>query len=84
MIGSVLMPFDPPSFSNSKRMDNTLDIQRDHLNLIDTTLRLLADKGVLYFSALGESHEFLYDARVLERFEREVEVRFEEAIAAES
>ena len=41
-------------------------------------------KGVLYFSALGESHEFLYDARVLERFEREVEVRFEEAIAAES
>lgn len=41
---------DPPSFSNSKRMKSTLDIQRDHASLIHAAMRLLADKGSLYFS----------------------------------
>lgn len=41
---------DPPSFSNSKRMDNTLDVQRDHVQLIDAAMHLLAPKGILYFS----------------------------------
>lgn len=41
---------DPPSFSNSKRMEGTLDIQRDHEQLIDQTMRLLAPQGRLYFS----------------------------------
>lgn len=41
---------DPPSFSNSKRMVDTLDVQRDHPKLIDDAMRLLALNGILYFS----------------------------------
>ncbi len=41
---------DPPSFSNSKRMTNTLDIQRDHEQLIHSAMRLLNPNGRLYFS----------------------------------
>ena len=41
---------DPPTFSNSKRMDGVLDIQRDHAELIVASMRLLAPGGVLLFS----------------------------------
>jgi len=41
---------DPPSFSNSKRMSDTLDIQRDHEALMHAAMRLLQPGGVLYFS----------------------------------
>ena len=41
---------DPPSFSNSKRMQQTLDISRDHEQLIRACMRLLTAQGVLYFS----------------------------------
>lgn len=41
---------DPPSFSNSKRMTGVLDLQRDHIKLIDQAMRLLAPGGALYFS----------------------------------
>lgn len=45
-----LIVMDPPTFSNSKRMDDFLDIQRDHPGLINDCLRLLSPAGVLYFS----------------------------------
>jgi 23S rRNA (cytosine1962-C5)-methyltransferase len=41
---------DPPTFSNSKRMDDVLDIQRDHVELINDCLALLNEGGVIYFS----------------------------------
>lgn len=41
---------DPPSFSNSKRMKDTLDIQRDHEALITAAMKLLNPQGTLYFS----------------------------------
>lgn len=41
---------DPPTFSNSKRMHTSLDIQRDHQALIHAAMRLLAKGGYLYFS----------------------------------
>lgn len=41
---------DPPTFSNSKRMDDVLDIQRDHPALIREALRILSPGGTLYFS----------------------------------
>lgn len=41
---------DPPSFSNSKRMADTLDIQRDHEQLIQAAMHLLNLNGQLYFS----------------------------------
>lgn len=45
-----LIVLDPPSFSNSKRMDGTFDVQRDQLGLLSATLELLAPGGELYFS----------------------------------
>jgi 23S rRNA (guanine2445-N2)-methyltransferase / 23S rRNA (guanine2069-N7)-methyltransferase len=41
---------DAPSFSNSKRMEGTLDIQRDHVFLIQAALKSLTSQGKLYFS----------------------------------
>lgn len=41
---------DPPSFSNSKRMDDVLDVQRDHVNMIHQAMRALDEKGTLVFS----------------------------------
>lgn len=41
---------DPPTFSNSKKMKDILDIQRDHVRLIERTLKALKPDGVLYFS----------------------------------
>ncbi|MBT1449687.1 bifunctional 23S rRNA (guanine(2069)-N(7))-methyltransferase RlmK/23S rRNA (guanine(2445)-N(2))-methyltransferase RlmL [Glaciecola sp. XM2] len=41
---------DPPSFSNSKRMDDTWDVQRDHIALIEKALKCLAPDGFIYFS----------------------------------
>ncbi|WP_300601170.1 class I SAM-dependent methyltransferase [Niabella sp.] len=45
-----LIVMDPPTFSNSKRMNEILDIQRDHVSLINDCLRILAPGGILYFS----------------------------------
>jgi 23S rRNA (cytosine1962-C5)-methyltransferase len=45
-----LIVMDPPTFSNSKRMEDILDIQRDHVALINDCLRALTPGGVLYFS----------------------------------
>lgn len=41
---------DPPTFSNSKRMEDFLDIQKDHVALINECLRILKREGVLFFS----------------------------------
>jgi 23S rRNA (cytosine1962-C5)-methyltransferase len=45
-----LIVMDPPTFSNSKRMDDFLDIQKDHPQLINDCLRLLTNDGILFFS----------------------------------
>ena len=41
---------DPPTFSNSKRMEDILDIQRDHVKLINDCLRILRPGAKIYFS----------------------------------
>ena len=42
---------DPPTFSNSKAMGRrTWDVQRDHVELLISVSRLLADGGVAVFS----------------------------------
>src|SRR5882757_8280331 len=41
---------DPPTFSNSKRMDGVLDVQRDHAGMIRRSLKLLRPAGRLVFS----------------------------------
>jgi 23S rRNA (guanine2445-N2)-methyltransferase / 23S rRNA (guanine2069-N7)-methyltransferase len=45
-----LIFLDPPTFSNSKRMDRELDVQRDHAELIRATMKRLAPGGLLLFS----------------------------------
>lgn len=45
-----LIVMDPPSFSNSKKMRDILDIQRDHVRLVDGAMRLLVPGGTLFFS----------------------------------
>jgi 23S rRNA (guanine2445-N2)-methyltransferase / 23S rRNA (guanine2069-N7)-methyltransferase len=45
-----LIFLDPPTFSNSKRMTEVFDIQKDHVQLIQQAVTLLAPEGVLYFS----------------------------------
>ncbi len=41
---------DPPTFSNSKRLDHDFDVQRDHVELLRQALRLLTPDGTLVFS----------------------------------
>ncbi|WP_137817915.1 bifunctional 23S rRNA (guanine(2069)-N(7))-methyltransferase RlmK/23S rRNA (guanine(2445)-N(2))-methyltransferase RlmL [Pseudomonas sp. 2FG] len=45
-----LIFIDPPTFSNSKRMEGVFDVQRDHVELLDLAMARLAAGGVLYFS----------------------------------
>ena len=44
-----LILLDPPTFSNSARTRNDLDLQRDHARLLDAALALLAPAGRLLF-----------------------------------
>ncbi|PJG84512.1 bifunctional 23S rRNA (guanine(2069)-N(7))-methyltransferase RlmK/23S rRNA (guanine(2445)-N(2))-methyltransferase RlmL [Conservatibacter flavescens] len=41
---------DPPTFSNSKRMEESWDVQRDHVKLIAQLDRLLREAGIIVFS----------------------------------
>jgi 23S rRNA (cytosine1962-C5)-methyltransferase len=45
-----LVVLDPPTFSNSKGMDGTLDLQRDHADLLQATRAVCAAGAVVYFS----------------------------------
>ncbi len=45
-----LIIVDPPTFSNSKKTDTVLDIQRDHADLLHRCLRHLDPRGTLLFS----------------------------------
>src|SRR5690606_19207749 len=58
-----LIFLDPPSFSNSKRMERTFDVQRDHVTLLRQTAALLAPGGLLIFS--NNLRRFRLDAEAL-------------------
>ena len=45
-----LIILDPPTFSNSKKMLLTWDVQRDHAFLINQLQNILTPGGILYFS----------------------------------
>lgn len=45
-----LIFIDPPSFSNSKRMNETWDVQRDHMALLTNAAKCLNDTGTMIFS----------------------------------
>ena len=45
-----LIFIDPPTFSNSKRMEQSFDVQRDHIQLMKNLKRLLKARGKIVFS----------------------------------
>ncbi|MFN3880788.1 MAG: bifunctional 23S rRNA (guanine(2069)-N(7))-methyltransferase RlmK/23S rRNA (guanine(2445)-N(2))-methyltransferase RlmL [Nitrincola lacisaponensis] len=57
-----LIFMDPPTFSNSKRMEGVLDVQRDHVALIEGAMRLLRPDGLLIFSNNYRRFKLDYDA----------------------
>jgi 23S rRNA (guanine2445-N2)-methyltransferase / 23S rRNA (guanine2069-N7)-methyltransferase len=64
-----IIMLDPPTFSNSKRMTDVFDVQKDHETLIDDAMRLLAKDGTLYFS--NNYRKFKLEPGLLERYEIE-------------
>jgi 23S rRNA (guanine2445-N2)-methyltransferase / 23S rRNA (guanine2069-N7)-methyltransferase len=61
-----LVFLDPPTFSNSKRVQNVLDIGRDHAALADACAVLLAPGGLLVFST--NAQRFKLDETLRGRF----------------
>lgn len=61
-----LIILDPPTFSNTKDSDETLDIQRDHVALIEAVSAWLKPQGTLYFS--NNYSAFTLDPVLSERF----------------
>jgi 23S rRNA (guanine2445-N2)-methyltransferase / 23S rRNA (guanine2069-N7)-methyltransferase len=57
-----LIFLDPPTFSNSKRMDDILDVQRDHSALIHRCMSLLDSGGKLVFST--NAQKFKLDSEI--------------------
>ena len=60
-----LIFIDPPTFSNSKRMEGVFDVQRDQVELIDLAMARLAPGGVLYFS--NNFRKFVLDENLGQR-----------------
>jgi len=60
--GFDLIMLDPPTFSNSKRMEGVLDVQRDHVAMIKRCMELLNPGGKLYFSTNLRSFKLDFDS----------------------
>ena len=61
-----LILLDPPSFSNSKRMEASMDLQRDHAELIAVTMQRLSVDGKLLFCT--NKRGFKLDEELLEQY----------------
>ncbi len=57
---------DPPTFSNSKSMEQVFDVQKDHVFLVDSAMKLLKPQGQLLFS--NNFRKFKLDAALRERY----------------
>lgn len=62
-----LVVMDPPTFSNSKRMKDILDIQRDHVELLNDVLAATTQGGTVYFST--NYTKFIIDAPAIKASE---------------
>ena len=54
---------DPPTFSNSNKMEGVFDIQRDHITLLQKIARLLTAEGEIFFST--NRRDFRLDTEAL-------------------
>jgi 23S rRNA (guanine2445-N2)-methyltransferase / 23S rRNA (guanine2069-N7)-methyltransferase len=57
---------NPPTFSNSKRMDTEFDLVRDHATLLDATMAWVKDDGVALFST--HARRLRMDETLLQRY----------------
>lgn len=57
---------DPPSFSNSKRMEDIFEVQRDHSKMVHHLMKVLKPGGTLYFS--NNFRKFKIDPQLLEDY----------------
>lgn len=62
-----LIFLDPPTFSNSARMEGILDVQRDHAVLIGQCMALLSPEGLLVFST--NAQKFALDPGISQQFQ---------------
>ncbi len=60
---------DPPTFSNSKSMENLFDVQKDHVDLIESAMKLLEKKGEIIFS--NNFRKFKIDKGLMEKYQIE-------------
>jgi 23S rRNA (guanine2445-N2)-methyltransferase / 23S rRNA (guanine2069-N7)-methyltransferase len=64
-----LILLDPPSFSNSKAMTDSFDVQRDHPQLVRLAMAVLRKEGQLYFS--NNRRGFTLDKALQDEFQCE-------------
>ena len=62
-----LIFLDPPTFSNSRRMKDSFDIQRDHEWLIERTMQFLKRGGTLIFS--NDFRRFKMSPKTLKKYQ---------------
>lgn len=58
-----LIFIDPPTFSNSKRMEDSFDVQRDHVSLLSALVKLLNPNGEIIFS--NNKRKFKMDSEAI-------------------
>ena len=58
---------DPPTFSNSKKMDKSFEVERDQAFLVESCMRLLKDDGVFYFS--NNKRSFKLEPALIEKYQ---------------
>lgn len=56
-----LIFLDPPTFSNSKKMDHDFEVERDQVSLISDTMKLLKPDGLLIFSNNKKTFKLAHD-----------------------
>ncbi|MGZ3772515.1 MAG: class I SAM-dependent methyltransferase [Pseudobdellovibrionaceae bacterium] len=61
-----LIFLDPPTFSNSKKMDNNFEVERDQEFLVDSCMSMLAPNGLLYFS--NNKRKFKISEKILSTY----------------
>ncbi|QTH64187.1 bifunctional 23S rRNA (guanine(2069)-N(7))-methyltransferase RlmK/23S rRNA (guanine(2445)-N(2))-methyltransferase RlmL [Psychrosphaera ytuae] len=66
-----LVFLDPPSFSNSKKMDRTWDVQRDHVEILELVKERLTDGGQILFS--NNLRKFKLEKEAIEELGFEIE-----------
>jgi len=57
---------DPPTFSNSKKMEDTFEVERDQDFLVDSCMSMLRPDGVLYFS--NNKRKFKISEKILSKY----------------